>query len=64
MIRVTVMIWFDLENDENRFKEFETHMHGYEVQEMASAYSKMYRNGICKIFNNATEQVIARAGCE
>lgn len=64
MIKVTIMIWFELENGEPRFKDWEDNMHPGDAQYVASQLAIRYRNGSCKIFDNRTELVIGSAGFE
>lgn len=63
MIRVTVMVWFELENGEPRFKTWDDHMHSCDAQYVATQLAIRYRNGSCKIFDNM-DRVIGSAGFE
>ncbi len=45
MIRVTVMVWFELENGEPRFKTWDDHMHSCDAQYVATQLAIRYRNG-------------------
>lgn len=63
MIRVTVMVWFELENGEPRFKTWDSHMYGNEVQIAAEDLAATHRNGMCKIFDTM-DRVVGSAGFE
>ena len=64
MIRVTVMLWFELENGEPRFKDWEEFMFPWQAQPAAKDLALMYYKGMCKIFDNKTDRVIGSAGFE
>lgn len=63
MIRVTVMVWFELENGEPRFKTWDDYMHGGDAQYVAKRLAETYRYGQCKIFDSM-DRVIGSAGFE
>lgn len=60
MIKVTVMVWFKVDN-EPRFREFQTEMSAADTQWAAEQYADVNK-GQCKIFNDATSQVVGSAG--
>lgn len=64
MIKATIMIWFELENGEPRFKDWEEFMFPWQAQNAAKELAALYRNGSCKIFDNKTSLVIGSAGFE
>lgn len=63
MIRVTVMVWFELEDGEPRFKTWDTHIFGDHAQMAAEQYAASSKNGSCKIFDSM-DRVIGSAGFE
>jgi hypothetical protein len=64
MIKATIMVWFELENGEPRFKDWEEFMFPWQAQNTAKELATLYRNGSCKIFDNKTSLVIGSAGFE
>ncbi len=64
MIKATIMVWFELENGEPRFKDWEEFMFPWQAQNAAKELAALYRNGSCKIFDNKTSLVIGSAGFE
>lgn len=64
MIKATIMVWFELENGEPRFKYWEEFMFPWQAQNAAKELAALYRNGSCKIFDNKTSLVIGSAGFE
>lgn len=64
MIKATIMIWFELENGEPRYKDLEAHMFAWDAQDAAEFYASSYRSGQCKIFDNSTNLVIGSSGFE
>lgn len=63
MIRVTIMVWFELENGDPRFKTWDDHMHPCDAQYVATQLAIRYRNGSCKIFDTM-DRVVGTAGFE
>ncbi|BAQ22947.1 hypothetical protein AU156_gp155 [Edwardsiella phage PEi20] len=64
MIKVTIMVWFELENGEPRFKDWDDWMFPWQAQETAKELAALNYNGSCKIFDCKTSMVIGSAGFE
>ncbi|QHR70809.1 hypothetical protein [Escherichia phage CLB_P2] len=63
MIPVTIMIWFEL-NGEPRYRDLETRLYAFDVQETAEFYASSQVKGRCKIFDNRSNLEIGSAGFE
>lgn len=64
MVKVTIMIWFETEAGEPRYRDLEVSMFAWDAQDSADFHAANHRNGQCKIFENSTGKVIARSGFE